>query len=181
MPADLRPSLRRWSVNLANNTLIDLLMNEQSKQLGQRIASQGADTRANPVVNMLMGWRGNAAQQQPTQPKPRAQARAQSIAPQQTQGQDVQARILARIKTTDETGLARPGEGMLPGMALRPEVRKLFEPAGGASMIDISNLSPEERNGLKMLIDPSWAQRQSDPEATLSPEEMAAAKKQYGG
>ena len=68
---------------------------------------------------------------------------------------------MARIRTVADTGFAVPGPGVLPGFALRPEVRQAFEEMGGVAGFDTTNMSPEEEKGLAFIIDPKWvAERQ---------------------
>ncbi len=84
-------------------------------------------------------------------------------AAQPAQASDVFERMLSRVATAKDTGIAQAGEGYLPASALRPEVQRLFAPYGGASMIDVRNLAPEEMRMLRLWVDPGWAQRQRDP------------------
>lgn len=88
---------------------------------------------------------------------------------------DVFERMLSRVSTGRDTGIAQAGEGQLPASALRPEVQRLFAPYGGASMIDVTNLSPEESRMLSLWVDPRWMQRQQNPGAGLTEAERAEA------
>jgi hypothetical protein len=125
-------------------------------QLAMMLASQGAKGIRNPVARFALGLPTGGLQV----PEPQAQ----QVATQQGQGSSsggaarsgIQDRLLARIRTRNDTGFAVPGPGTIPGFALRPEVRQMFEGQGGVSAIDVSNLSPEEENGLMIMLDPKW-------------------------
>ncbi len=84
-------------------------------------------------------------------------------------------RMLSRVSTGKDTGIAQAGEGYLPAAALRPEVQRLFAPYGGASMIDVRDMSPDEMQMLRMWVSPQWAQRQQDPGSGLTEAERAEA------
>lgn len=129
--------------------LRDLMGGSTREALGRRLASD-PKALSNPVNRYLLGL--------PTE-APGAQVREQvapmEAAPQQ-QPDPVWQKLLKRVRTVSETGLATPGPGTIPGAALRPEVQAMFKDLGGPSAIDVSNMSPEEEKALRLIIDPTW-------------------------
>lgn len=119
------------------------------------LASQGSKAMSNPVARFALGLpvggRGveQAAAAQSGSP-------ASSTGRKQNAGPSIQDKLFARVRTVQDTGFAVPGPGVLPGYALRPEVRELFKDQGGVSGYDVSNITPEEQQGLAMLLDPKW-------------------------
>lgn len=103
--------------------------------------------------------------------------------------------VMARFKTADETGFARPEwtierqgdaigmSGYLPAeAALRPEAYKNLRAQGlDPSMIDVSNMTPAEANYIRMVLNPEWINRQLDPGSSLSDAEKADALKKANG
>jgi hypothetical protein len=138
------------------------------------LASQGPKAINNPVARFVMnlpaGQKGVDASRALAQYGYSSDAIANAIKQQAPKRQEqaaaepssIQAKLLARVRTGSETGFAVPGPGVLPGFALRPEVRAAFESMGGVAGFDVSNLSPEEEKGLAFIIDPKWvAERQA--------------------
>lgn len=123
----------------------------------------------------------------PAKPAPRRQAKARPDA-------KLMEQVMARFKTYDETGFARPvweirreGDavtmgGMLPAeAALRPEaLRNLRNQGLDPSMLDVSNMTPQEANYIRMVLNPDWVNNQLDPGASLSEADKADAEKRYG-
>jgi len=128
------------------------------------LANQGAKAINNPVARYALGLPSGTQgveqprqAQQPAVPSPPAQGQ------RQTTPSSIQEKLMARVRTVKDTGFAvpAPGSGILPGFALRPEVRAAFEDMGGVAGFDASNMSPEEEKGLAFIIDPEWvAERQ---------------------
>ena len=148
---------------MADNTLAELLALQGARALHNPIAryalglastDKGSYTKTPPVASGgSPGGTGNGpgVKQTPigSQGKPSPE-------------QSLQDKLLARMITVKDSGFAIPnGQGILPGVALRPEVRKAFEDAGGVVGIDITELSPEEERGLAMLLDPQWTSRRA--------------------
>jgi hypothetical protein len=96
----------------------------------------------------------------------------------QSNSDELQQKLLSRIKTVEETGTAVPRleDGYIPGAALRPEVQALFKSAGGASAFYVGDMSPGERAAAdRYLIDPRWSQANANPGSTLTDEEKQQA------
>lgn len=149
--------------------------------LAKRLAALGSKAPTNPVVMYLMGnpaktAPGKPAAPQPAQPNPVVRAATSAGKAIEDQAKAIQAKLLSRIRTVEETGWGQPGPGTLPGAALRPEVRSMFEPAGGVSVIDLNGITPEEQNYLRFLLDPSWVAKQNDPGSGMTEEEKASAR-----
>jgi len=120
------------------------------------LASQGPKALQNPVTRFALGLPiGNQGVIPQPQPQPQPQPSSEKTA-QGKNNSGIQEKLLARIRTVAETGFAVPGPGILPGYALRPEVRAAFDEMGGVSGFDATKLSPDEEKGLALIIDPNW-------------------------
>ena len=144
-------------------SILDDLTGSQ-REAAARLAS--GETH-NPIVRFVAGL--------PQLPSPRPR-QYRPASPQRPTQQSLQDKLLARIKTIEETGYGHPGGNMLPAAALRPEVAKLFAGAGGVSGIDVSNMTPEEQRGLRLFLSPQWVMAQNNPGQTLTPEQRIAAQ-----
>ena len=126
------------------------------------MAQQGAAGIRNPVNRFLLNLpssspvAGVAGQQQAA-----AQPRPAQPAKQERKLNSMQEKLFNRLITGKDAGFSIPGPGILPGVAVRPEVRKMFEDVGGITGMDVTNLSPDEERGLMFILDPVWvAKRQ---------------------
>ena len=145
-----------------------------------RSARAGKSLYSNPVVNAIAGWKPTSlGGQRLAQAQPQEQARLRPVQSSKSPGksaeQAIQDKLLARFRTVEETGFGVPAEGMIPGAAFRPEVQELFGGAGGISVFNPRDMSPEEMQGLQRLLDPRWVASQNDPGANLTEAEKAEA------
>jgi predicted naringenin-chalcone synthase len=126
------------------------------------LAAQGPKALNNPVTRFALGLPSGTQGVEQAQPQQQVQSPESQSQPVQAQRQStpygIQEKLLARIRTVSDTGFAVPaaGSGILPGYALRPEVRKVFEGMGGVAGFDTNNMSPEEEKGLAFILDPNW-------------------------
>jgi hypothetical protein len=124
--------------------------------IAQNAAQTGGESMRSPIVRDLLGLRVGglygqpAATGDPVAQQPRRDTR---------QPDSIQDRLFRRMLVADDVGYGTPGEGVLSAGALRPEVRQLFEDRGGVVGVDITNMTPEERNALRVLLDPRYADR----------------------
>jgi hypothetical protein len=127
----------------------------RNEELAMYLASQGKRSVRNPIARFALGLpTGSSGVDETTQYASQKQLGKDPSKPATSSA--IQDKLLARIRTVSDTGFAVPGPGVLPGYALRPEVRQAFESMGGVAGFDVSNMSPEEQNGLRLLLDPKW-------------------------
>lgn len=120
--------------------------------LAQRMANQGAGGVRNPVNRMLLGLSNPAAEG----PAPGVVVQPSAAATGAEPALGLRDRLFRRFISAQQAGFATPGPNIIPGAALRPQVQEAFKDAGGVFGVDVTDLSPEETNALRFMLDPSW-------------------------
>jgi hypothetical protein len=70
--------------------------------------------------------------------------------------QSIRDKLFSRMLTVNNPGPSQEQAQILPGYAIRPEIRKIFANEGGLMGVDITGLSDVEKQALRMFIDPAY-------------------------